>query len=355
MLSMDFHEFGDLAFSDNFLDINPSNKIKVPVRAVDMSEIDLLKKKNAELEQENIFLKQELLKRGKEIKRYEKQLRKMTLLQSELEQRQKLLAEKELLVSDMLELKIIKQQEQESLLLAQRLIEDDKAIISARLLDDPDNKHECLICLMTCTTEEIFWCDDCDHSEKICIKCLHEYCKNKVKINDLEILCPVEKCSIRYNFETVSFLLQDKELMDKYELFLYEHVLSSFKDIIQCSNIKCLRHVPVRDGELVGICLACNTATCKMCYDQEHSGITCEKYKELKLANKDKKNEDIMFDVWRSKNIVKQCPDCKFNVIKSSGCNMMVCTNKCKTKFCFVCGIKISNYDHFEKGKCQTY
>lgn len=349
---MDFHEFGDnVVFSDQFFDVDAKNKI--PSITQNISEIDLLKKKNSELEQENIFLKQELLKRAKDIKRYEKQLRKITMLQSELEQRQKLLTEKELIVSDMIEFKILRQQEQESILLAQQLIEEDKAIISARLMDE--DRHECQVCLMTYSTGEIFWHDECDHPEKICMGCLHQYCKNKVIDNDLDISCPIEKCGTHYSFDAVSFLLQDKTLMDKYEKFLYEHVLSTFKDIIHCSNKKCSAPVPVRDGELVGVCLACKTATCKACYDQEHSGITCEQYKELKLKNKDKSNEDIMFDVWRSKNVVKQCPECKFNVVKSSGCNMMVCTGKCKTKFCFLCGKKITGYDHFKAGGCVSY
>lgn len=356
MLSMDFHdfhEFGDIVFSDSFLDTDQPEKKKTS--SINISEIDLLKKKNTELEQENIFLKQELLKRAKEIKRYEKQLRKITMLQSDLEQRQKLLVEKELIVSDMIEFKILKQQEQESILLAQQLMEEDKAIISARLMDESEDRHECQICLMTYTTGEIFWHDECDHPEKTCMMCLHQYCKNKVIDNDLEISCPIEKCDTHYNFEAVSFLLQDKTLMDKYEKFLYEHVLSTFKDIIHCSNKRCSVPVPVRDGELVGICLACKTTTCKACSDQEHSGVTCEQYKELKLKNKDKSNEDIMFDVWRSKNVVKQCPECKFNVVKSSGCNMMVCTNKCKTKFCFLCSAKIVGYDHFKVGGCVSY
>ena len=49
--------------------------------------------------------------------------------------------------------------------------------------------------------------------------------------------------------------------------------------------------------------------------------------------------------------VMRSCPGCQTKIVKSDGCNKMVCpVTRCKTKFCYVCRQKIDGYEHF----CRT-
>jgi TRIAD3 protein (E3 ubiquitin-protein ligase RNF216) len=46
-----------------------------------------------------------------------------------------------------------------------------------------------------------------------------------------------------------------------------------------------------------------------------------------------------------SKAVTRLCPTCSKEYVKHDGCNKMTCT--CKTKSCYLCGVKVDSYDHF--------
>src|SRR5437660_2513972 len=54
--------------------------------------------------------------------------------------------------------------------------------------------------------------------------------------------------------------------------------------------------------------------------------------------------------------VIRKCPNCKKEIVKSEGCNKIICS--CNTIFCYICGIKCANnnldYSHFGN-KCKLY
>lgn len=86
-------------------------------------------------------------------------------------------------------------------------------------------------------------------------------------------------------------------------------------------------------------CPDCGSVTCAKCrkpWEQQHTGITCEKFEEWKQSN----------DPDRQAQGVKQhlqlhgidCPKCKFSYdLARGGCMHFTC-NQCKFEFCFGCG-----------------
>ena len=60
---------------------------------------------------------------------------------------------------------------------------------------------------------------------------------------------------------------------------------------------------------------------------------------------------DKSFEKWKDSYKVKRCPNCKYFIEKSEGCNHMTCSN-CKYEFCWFCMQKyeIGHYDL--NGKC---
>ena len=55
-----------------------------------------------------------------------------------------------------------------------------------------------------------------------------------------------------------------------------------------------------------------------------------------------------------NKSPIKNCPWCKVRIEKVSGCNKMTC--RCGQSFCWICGSRISGYDHFSQGgNCNLF
>lgn len=82
----------------------------------------------------------------------------------------------------------------------------------------------------------------------------------------------------------------------------------------------------------------------------------CTKCEEIKTNNNHECNKDTLENIKFLSTIVK-CPSCSVNIIRSSGCAMMTCTN-CKANFCYRTG-EITQFGNnhntpFEKKEVYT-
>ena len=92
---------------------------------------------------------------------------------------------------------------------------------------------------------------------------------------------------------------------------------------------------------------ACKHSSCKNCKERPHKNQTCAQAKsEAEKGDAHSRMADAM-----AAAVMRSCPGCQTKMIKSTGCNKMVCpVKRCQTKFCYLCRQQIEDYSHF----CRT-
>jgi TRIAD3 protein (E3 ubiquitin-protein ligase RNF216) len=82
------------------------------------------------------------------------------------------------------------------------------------------------------------------------------------------------------------------------------------------------------------------------CNEKDHPNISCQEVakEKARLANPTHRAHEAM-----TKAVTRLCPTCSKEYVKHDGCNKMTCT--CKTKSCYLCGVKVDSYDHFCRHK----
>lgn len=97
------------------------------------------------------------------------------------------------------------------------------------------------------------------------------------------------------------------------------------------------------------ICTRCTFAFCRVCTAGWHGDLTICRAKDAPLTAEEEANVQYL------KEKTTQCPHCGCPVLKSMGCNHMVC--RCLTHFCFLCSAYLppgQPYAHFNTrgGSC---
>lgn len=199
---------------------------------------------------------------------------------------------------------------------------------------------ECGICLSTTTIQKIITLS-CNH--RFCKECLVEDWTDKIKRNltsHFKLICPQDKCKRPINY----YELQANLPFATYESYLkkthdsYKTETNSSEIFVICPNIKCKAEYFICRQASFFFCKQCERKSCADCLGDmiDHEGIKCEEFQE-KISSP----EEYAF---RKTFIGKQCPVCKLNTEKISGCNFMTCPSKiCQEKkfFCYLCGIEL--------------
>ncbi|PLN77033.1 hypothetical protein BDW42DRAFT_177563 [Aspergillus taichungensis] len=98
---------------------------------------------------------------------------------------------------------------------------------------------------------------------------------------------------------------------------------------------------------------ACEEVSCRLCKANSHIPQTCAEAAKEKGIPERRLVEEAM-----SEALIRQCPNCKVNIVKESGCNKMICS-KCSHVMCYICRQDITRvqYNHFGQGlgSCPTH
>ena len=98
---------------------------------------------------------------------------------------------------------------------------------------------------------------------------------------------------------------------------------------------------------------ACEEVSCRLCRTNSHIPQTCAEAAKEKGIPERRQVEEAM-----SEALIRQCPHCKVNIVKESGCNKMICS-KCSHVMCYICrqDITRAQYNHFGQGlgSCPTH
>ncbi|KAI5803157.1 RWD domain-containing protein [Geopyxis carbonaria] len=106
---------------------------------------------------------------------------------------------------------------------------------------------------------------------------------------------------------------------------------------------------PAKKLEKLQRCTACALAFCRICHASWHGDYQICRAPDAELTPEERANEEYL------RAHTTPCPTCAVPVLKSHGCNHMVCT--CGTHFCFLCSaflVAANPYAHFNTrgGEC---
>ncbi|CAI2369580.1 unnamed protein product [Moneuplotes crassus] len=226
------------------------------------------------------------------------------------------------------------QQERESMEMAirlQREFDEKDKLLSKQ--QEESNKPTCNICYSAVEFADVhpLTCGHIFHPE-----CIGQHLEAKTEEKSFPIKCLEHKCDTELTDDEIKEFC-DKELYSKIQKFQLEIFLEQ--------NCEIFNRCPTPDCEFIFEwnaskedsnfkCALCSKTYCIMCRVEWHEGLSCRDYRELKGYPP----EDRAFYKFIKGTRFKQCPQCKFWVEKSSGCNHMTC--RCGYQFCYRCGGK---------------
>ncbi|CAD8097178.1 unnamed protein product [Paramecium sonneborni] len=192
------------------------------------------------------------------------------------------------------------------------------------------NQVECKICLEYIPFIELatLYCSHMYHQ-----KCLAQYCLTQMESRQFPILCPSE-CKKNIIYSDLIEVLDDKQILQFQKLTFKAYIDTHNNEYSWCPTPDC-QYVFVLGEQSQFECPVCQKRYCLECKIEYHNGFSCQEYqKKIKMENQ-KALDDKFFSFIKGAKY-KQCPQCKFWVEKSEGCNHMTC--RCKFEFCYVCG-----------------
>lgn len=234
---------------------------------------------------------------------------------------------------------------------AKALEEEDRKRIEAEYAKQT---YDCLICMTECALDEMYTLETCDH--RFCRDCIATGTRIKItegEIDPAQMRCPLPDCGKPLARDDVLFLFADEPgLVEKYDKFVLNNSLDSMPDVRYCPKCNVAMVIEIGNPRMTCPDEMCQYASCDQCKVEWHAGSTCDEYQQWAVENA---QADDKFEEWKAKVGAKPCPHCGKLTEKKSGCNKMTC--RCKKSWCWMCGVPIVGYNHFEdrSNPCQTY
>ncbi|CAD8088656.1 unnamed protein product [Paramecium primaurelia] len=200
--------------------------------------------------------------------------------------------------------------------------------------EDKYKQIDCQICLEKIVFKEMapLYCQHIFHQ-----KCLNQYCVHQMGDKKIPIKCP-SQCNQTIIYQDLIEVLDQKQLSEFQQLSFKAYVQSLGNQYSWCPTPNCT-YVFIVEKSFQLDCPVCQKKYCLECKIEYHNGFSCKEYQEKQKTQSRQKNEKYFDDRFYSfiKGAkFKQCPQCKYWVEKSQGCNHMTCL--CKFQFCYVCG-----------------
>ena len=208
--------------------------------------------------------------------------------------------------------------------------------------------YECELCANSFHISDMITMISCTH--KSCIECLRQYFTHSIREkSEVIIVCPFCKepkidpededrlCDYLSLLDQQVKFFVSKELHELFQQKIRDRALSrdpGFKWCPSCSSgfiapTPCAKTISCPDCEVV-ICALCNKV-----WEEQHFGISCEKFKEWKKANDPRLAEDKLNLHLEEFGI--DCPNCNFHYeLSKGGCMHFYCL-KCRYDFCGGC------------------
>lgn len=211
---------------------------------------------------------------------------------------------------------------------------------------------ECQICGNMKSLEDFAYLANCICM--YCRECTKGYISSRIDDNYTDMPCMNTACKLPIEYNDVMTLVINDD-REKYTFLLLRKALLSMPEYKLCPNSGCPGFIEKYSSNN-GACQICKNKYCFKCLNKPHDEVSCEIYIK-ELANLDEDDPDYLTKKWQIGKNIKTCPKCSWPIHKYEGCNRMICT-KCNTCFCWLCKKvldKDNSYEHFDRGRCDTY
>ncbi|XP_048057429.1 E3 ubiquitin-protein ligase RNF19B [Megalobrama amblycephala] len=217
---------------------------------------------------------------------------------------------------------------------------------------------ECPLCLVRQPAEQLPELQGCSH--RSCLCCLRQYFRIEITESRVQLSCP--ECAERLAPRQVALILDDPNLMEKYEEFLLRRCLASDPDcrwcpapdcgfaVIASGCASCPRLVCRREG--------CGAEFCYHCKQAWHPNQTCDSARQQRaLSLRTHSNHSPSYTAEQGHtDDIKPCPRCGAYIIKMNdgSCNHMTCA-VCGCEFCWLCMKEISDLHYLSPSGCTFW
>ncbi|KAI1305167.1 E3 ubiquitin-protein ligase RNF19A [Halotydeus destructor] len=224
-----------------------------------------------------------------------------------------------------------------------------------------DGKIECPLCLLELPPVEFPDLGHCDH--RACYECLQQYLRIEISESRVNMMCP--ECTEPIHPNDIRIILNDEEMLSKYESFMLRRVLVAEPDARWCPAPDC-SYVVIASGcagcpKLQCNRPGCNTFFCYHCKHEWHPNQTCDAARAQRNVRIASSRASGDFDghsihVSQRDSEIKPCPTCKVLVIKmdDGSCNHMTCS-VCGTEFCWLCMKQITDLHYLSPSGCTFW
>ncbi|CAI8589693.1 unnamed protein product [Vicia faba] len=191
----------------------------------------------------------------------------------------------------------------------------------------------CEICTDTKTMKDAFCIGACSH--RYCSDCIVMYIDSNLKNNTVNIRCPFIGCRCLWEADSCRMILP-VEIFDRWGIASceasFDVPLKVYCPFADCSALM----IKDRKEKVIGRskCPNCKRMFCAECKVAWHEGMECSEFQKLNADEKD--NEGVMLMCLAKDMKWRRCPNCRFYVARSQGCDQMMC--RCKCRFCYKCG-----------------
>ena len=230
---------------------------------------------------------------------------------------------------------------------------EEDAALDKKAFDDGDIK-DCECCFSESPFRKMVHCGG-DNPHFFCIGCLASYIKAQLDYQKYKICC-MDGGGCKAEFSRASKMkCLDKDMFGRLERVQQQAELRE-------ANLPGLETCPFCD--FAAICPPieedkefrcehpdCQLVSCRLCRNKSHLPKSCaESKKEHGIEERHIVEEEM------TKALIRSCPKCKVAILKTEGCNKIVCS-QCGAYICDVCAKDITKdgYNHFGPGKCAQY
>uniref|UniRef100_A0A914XNE5 RING-type domain-containing protein n=1 Tax=Plectus sambesii TaxID=2011161 RepID=A0A914XNE5_9BILA len=206
---------------------------------------------------------------------------------------------------------------------------------------------ECPICLNEeCLPEEMFSCSQSEHS--FCRDCVRQHSETQLGGGSHRVACMAEGCAADVGLQA----LQTALAPETFSLLARRQQAASLRQ----AHIDNLEHCPYCDFSMVIENAAerlfrcrnrdCLKETCRECHKPSHIPLHCDEVERDEETRMRTFVEERMAEA-----LIRTCPTCGCRIVKSDGCNKLVCTS-CGSAMCYVCKQLLPTqdpYSHFNQ------